>query len=185
MCRCGRRLISVGGKRCAMDVATIVNVVSGVAIVAGVVFALVQLRQTSRERRDTAAVTIVGTVQTQEVRQAVRLILELPDRVEPEVVSGDPALLDAALAVDSACEMWGSMVYEGVVDHQLLDRMVGGWVRGTWDRLSLWVETERTKLDSPNVGEWWQWLAEVLENDPDPGKELGAHVAYRNKLRRR
>lgn len=166
-----------------MDVATVVNVVSAVAVVAGVAFAVVQLHQANRERRDTAAVTIVGTVQTQEVRQAVRLILALPERVDPEVIDRDPALLDAALAVDSACEMWGSMVYEGVVDPQLLDRMVGGWVRGTWKRLSLWVETERTKLDSPNVGEWWQWLVEVLEQDPDPGKALGAHVAYRGTRR--
>ena len=174
----------VGGKSVAMDLATVVNGVSAVAVVAGVVFAVVQLRQSNRERRDTAAVTIVGTVQTQEVRQAVRLILALPSRVDPETINDDPELLDAALAVDSACEMWGSMVYEGVVDHQLLDRMVGGWVRGTWDRLSLFVETERTKLGNPNVGEWWQWLVEVLEADPDPGKELGAHVAYRNKLKR-
>ena len=167
-----------------VDVATVVNGVSAVAIVAGVVFAVVQLRQSDRDRKDAAAVTVVGTVQTQEVRQAVRMILELPDRVDPEVVRSDPTLLDAALAVDSACEMWGSMVYEGVVDHQMLDRMVGGWVRGTWSRLSLWVETERTELDSPNVGEWWQWLVEILEDDPDPGKKLGAHVAYRRKLRR-
>ena len=166
-----------------MDLATVVNGVSAVAVVAGVVFAVVQLGQSNRERRDTAAVTVVGTVQTQEVRQAVRVILALPSRVDPETINSDPELLDAALAVDSACEMWGSMVYEGVVDHQLLDRMVGGWVRGTWDRLSLFVETERAKLDSPNVGEWWQWLVEVLEADPDPGKKLGAHVAYRNKLK--
>ena len=110
----------------AVDAATVVNIVSAVAILVGVVFAVVQLRQADRDRRDAAAVTVVGTVQTQEVRQAVRMILELPDRVDPEVVRGDPTLLDAALAVDSACEMWGSMVYEGVVDHQMLDRMVGG-----------------------------------------------------------
>jgi hypothetical protein len=168
----------------AVDAATVVNIVSAVAIVAGVVFAVVQLRQSDRDRRDAAAVSVVATVQTQEVRQAVRLILALPDRVDPETVRSDPDLLDAALAVDSACEMWGSMVYEGVVDHQMLDRMVGGWVRGTWSRLSLWVETERTELESPNVGEWWQWLVEILEDDPDPGKKLGAHVSYRHKLRR-
>jgi hypothetical protein len=167
-----------------MDLSTVVNVVSGAAVVAGVGFAVVQLRQSSRQRRDAAAVAIVATVQTQEVRQAVRLVLALPHRVDPDVVAGDAALLEAALAVDSACEMWGAMVFEGVVDHQLLDRMVGGWVRGSWSRLSLWVETERAKLGNPNVGEWWQWLTEVLEEDPDPGKQLGAHIAYRGKKRR-
>lgn len=163
------------------DLATTVNLISAVAIVAGVIFAVVELRQASKDRRDAAAVAVVGTVQTQEVRQAVRDILALPERVDPDRVRNDPALLEAALAVDSACEMWGSMVFEGVVDHQMLDRMVGGWVRGTWNRLEAWVESERHQLDSPNVAEWWQWLVELLESDPDPGKAIGAHNAYRNQ----
>lgn len=166
------------------DLATTVNLISAVAIVAGVIFAIVELRQASQDRKDAAAVTVVGTVQTQEVRQAVRDILALPQRVDPDIVRNDPALLEAALAVDSACEMWGSMVFEGVVDHRMLDRMVGGWVRGTWSRLGAWVESERAELDSPNVAEWWQWLVEALENDPDPGKAVGAHVAYRNQPRK-
>ena len=140
---------------------------------------LIELRHAARDRRDHAAVDIVRTVQTQDVRRAVERILNLPMDVDPAIVRGDPALLEAALAVDSACEMWGSMVFEGVVDHRLLDRMVGGWVRGTWRRLRLWIEAERFENQSPNQGEWWQWLYERLESDPDPGKMVGAHVAYR------
>jgi hypothetical protein len=88
------------------------------------------------------------------------------------------------LAVDSACEMWGCMVYENVVDQRMLDRMVGGVVRATWRRLRRWVEAERTASRSPNVGEWWQWLYERLEADPEPGKARGAHLAYRGTSRR-
>jgi hypothetical protein len=112
---------------------------------------------------------------------AVRLVFDLPENADPETIRNDPALLAAALAVDSACEMWGCMVFEGVVDHRVLDRMVGGWVRGTWMRLRVWVESEREETGNVNVGEWWQWLYELLEADPDPGKKLGAHVAYRGK----
>ena len=174
----------VNGLLLAIDTATVVNVVSAVAIVFGLIFGVIQLRQSVQDRRDAAAVDVVRTVQTPEVRLAIRRILELPDDADPATVRGDPTLLEAALAVDSACEMWGSMVFEGVVDHQMLDRMVGGWVRTTWVRLRRWVEAERTELNNPNVGEWWQWLFELLEEDPDPGKALGAHVAYRQKRRR-
>lgn len=167
----------------AIDVGTALNLVSAVAVVAGVIFGVIQLRHGIQTRRDAAAVDVVRTVQTQEVRLAVRRILELPVDVEPATIRSDRALLDAALSVDSACEMWGSMVYEGVVDHQMLDRMVGGWVRATWARLRSWIEAERAELDNPNVGEWWQWLVEILEQDPDPGKQLGAHVAYRHRKR--
>lgn len=37
---------------------------------------------------------------------------------------------------------------------------------------------------SPNVGKLWQWLAELLERDPDPGNAAGAHVSYSGQLRR-
>ena len=167
-----------------MDLATLSAVVTTVAVVVGVVFGLAEIRQAIRDRRDQAAVDVVRTVQTQEVRRAVGYILKLPDDADPAVIRQDGVLLDAALAVDSACEMWGAMVYEGVVDQHLLDRMVGGWVRGTWRRLRRWVEAERVENASPNVGEWWQWLYERLEADPDPGKAQGAHIRYRGVPRR-
>ena len=162
----------------------VVEVFTAIAVVIGIVFGLVELRQAMRNRRDHAAVDIVRTVQTQEVRQAVRKIFDLPLDADPKLIRNDPAILAAALAVDSACEMWGCMVFEGVVDHQVLDRMVGGWVRGTWTRLRAWVESERSETQNVNVGEWWQWLYELLEADPDPGKKLGAHVAYEGRKAR-
>jgi len=167
-----------------MDLTTVLAIVTTVAVVLGVAFGLTELRQAMRSRRDYAAVDIVRTVQTQEVRQAVERVLKLPDDADPEVIRGDPQMLDAALAVDSACEMWGSMVYEGVVDPHMLDRMVGGWVRGTWSRLRRWVEAERVDNRNPNAGEWWQWLYELLEADPDPGKAQAAYVAHRWERRR-
>ena len=167
-----------------MDAATALDIATTSAVVLGVAFGLTEIRHAVRDRRDHAAVDIVRTVQTQEVRRAVERVLRLPNDADPDVVRGDPELLEAALAVDSACEMWGSMVFEGVVDQHLLDRMVGGWTRGTWTRLRRWVEAERAEKQNPNVGEWWQWLYESLEADPDLGKAQGAHIAYRGRRRR-
>lgn len=163
------------------EVAVIVEAVAAVAVVVGLIFGLIQLRQAVRNRRDLAAVDIVRTVQTQEVRLAIRKIFDLPFDADPDLVRGDPQLMSAALAVDSACEMWGCMVFEGVVNHRIVDRMVGGWIRGSWERLRKWVESEREIADNPNIGEWWQWVYEVIQADPDPGKTQGAHVAYRGK----
>ncbi len=164
-----------------VDLGLALDVVVAVAVVVGVAFGLIELRHATRNRRDLAAVDIVRTVQTQEVRRAVDRVLDLPVDADPKVIRRDPALLEAALAVDSACEMWGSLVFEGVVDLHMLDRMVGGWVRATWTRLRLWVEAERAESRNPNVGEWWQWLYERLEADPDPGKAQAAYEAYRGK----
>jgi hypothetical protein len=167
-----------------VDLDTAANLATTVAVMIGIIFGLAELRRAVRDRRDQAAFDIVRTVQTQEVRRSVGRILKLPDDADPELIRRDPQLLEAALAVDSACEMWGSMVFEGVVDLHTLDRMVGGWIRGTWRRLRRWVEAERVDNRNPNVGEWWEWIYDRLQADPDPGKALGAHLAYRNWKRR-
>ncbi len=163
------------------DFATLANILTAIAVTLGVPFALLQLHYANRGRREAAAVDIVRTVQTQEVRRAVERIMRLPIEAEPGLIQNDTAMLEAALAVDSACEMWGCMAYERVVDHHMLDRMVGGWIRGSWLRLNRWIAAERTAKQNPNIAEWWQWLYELIERDPDPGKASGAHVAYRGR----
>lgn len=167
----------------SLNLALALNIVTTFSVVVGVTFALVQLRQANRLRRDHAAVDVVRTVQTQEVRKAMATILKLPNDVSPEIIREDPTLLAAALAVDSACEMWGCLVFENVVELRMLDRMVGGWVRGTWGKLGRWVEAERLDNRNPNIGEWWQWLVEKIEADPDPCKAEGAHIVYRGKCK--
>ena len=160
------------------------NVITTAAVVAGVAFGMIELRQALRARAETAAVDIVRSVQTQEIRRAVARVLALPNDVDPAVVRADPTLVADALAIDSACEMWGSLVFEGIADLHMLDRMVGGWVRGTWMRLRRWVHAERVDTRSPNVAEWWEWLYDMMVASPDPGKAAGAHVSYKGRLRR-
>jgi hypothetical protein len=167
-----------------MDLATAANLATTVAVVVAVVFGIAELRRVARERRDTAAVEIVRAAQTPEIIRAVGRILKLPDDADPQVIRSDPALLEAAMAVYFACEMWGSIVFEGVIDLHLLDRMVGGWVRSAWVRLRRWIAAERIDNRNPNVGEWWQWLYERFEADPEPGKAQGAHIAYRDRTGR-
>jgi hypothetical protein len=58
--------------------------------------------------------------------------------------------------------------------------MVGGLVRKAWNRLQNFVFDLREKHDDPSVAEWFQWLAERLEEDPAPKKSQGAYIAFRN-----
>lgn len=166
-----------------MDLPTALNVITTASVVIGVAFGLFEVRQALRARRDHAAVEVVRSVESPEIRRAVAQILELPIDADPQLVRGDPAVLDAARLVHWAGEMFGSIVFEGVVDLHTLDRMVGGWLRAAWLRLHRWVEADRVETRNVNIGEWWQWLYETLEANPDRGKAAGAHVTYRGKLR--
>ena len=166
-----------------MDLSTAANLATTAAVIVAVVFGVVELRRGRRERRDHAAIEIIRSVQEQQIHEAASRILKLPDDADPDLINGDPELRNAATLVHFASEMFGSLVFEGVVDLHLLDRMNGGWVRGCWYRLRRWVEAERIAEQRPNVGEWWQWLVERLEADPDPSKAQGAHVFYKGRTR--
>src|SRR5688500_19617234 len=167
-----------------MDLATAANLATTSAVIIGVIFGISELRRAVRDRHDQAAIEVVRSVDSPEIRRAVAKILELAHDADPELVRRDPSVSDAALLVYWAGEMFGSIVYEGVVDLHTLDRMHGGWLRACWLRLRRWIEADRIDTGNASTGEWWQWLYQRLEADPDPGKKLGAHVAYRDKTRR-
>ena len=167
-----------------MDWATAANLATTLAFLVAVVFGIAELRRVREERHHQAAVEILRSVQQQELHEAMALILQLPDDTDPEMIRSDPALLRATTTVHFVAEMFGALVFEGVVDLHLLDRMNGGWVRGCWYRLRLWVDAERVSEKRPNVAEWWQWLVERLEADPEPSKKLGAHIYYRGRAER-
>lgn len=166
-----------------MDLATAANLATTVAVVVALVFGIAELRRARRDRRDQAAIEILRSVEAQELHSAVALILKLPNDADPELIRSDPALLRAATRLHWVAEMFGSLVFEGVVDLHLVDRMNGGWLRGCWRRLNRWVEAERVSESRVNFGEWWQWLYERLEADPDASKAPGAHVFYRGRNR--
>jgi hypothetical protein len=167
-----------------IDLSNVLALISTIAVVFGVVFGLIELRQVLRQRRDQVAIDIIRTYLTQDIKRSLARVMTLPDDADPSLVNENPLMFEAVLAADSACEAWGSMVFEGVVDLHMFDRMAGGQVRGSWRRLRRWVEHQRELERSPNVGEWWQWLYERLEEDPDPGKAAGAHVSFRGWTRR-
>ena len=78
------------------DLGLALNIITTLSVVTGIVFGLFQLRHAMKGRRDHAAVDIVRTVQTQVVRNAVSLILKLPNDVDPTIIREDPKLLEAA-----------------------------------------------------------------------------------------
>ena len=73
---------------------------------------------------------------------------------------------------------YGMMVFYRIIPLRTLDLLVGGAVRGNWMRLRKYVESERDVLNIPAFGEWFQWLAERLEQYPQPEKQVGVHIAF-------
>ena len=147
------------------------------AVIFAVVFGIVQFRQFEAQKRQAATQYYLAAFTQPDVTYAVQRIMSLPNDAPPQSITSDPQMRNDIIALGFVIESVGSFVYTRTVDLHDVDRIAGGFIRGAWRKVRLFVEAERAAW--PNIGEWWQWLVERMEEDPVAGKVEGAHVAFR------
>ena len=160
--------------------ANVAEIVGALTVVGGVGFAVVQLRQQERSRRDAAAFELVRSFQNPAFHPAFELLNDLPDGLTADAIAArGPEVRDAVVAVGFNCETLGVMVFHRVVPLDVLDQLMGQFIRVSWRKLSPYAEARRRQFGHANSFEWYQRLAEQLDAHPAAGKAAGAHVAHR------
>ena len=89
-------------------------------------------------------------------------------------------LQDAAMLVSTTLEAVGLMVYQRIVPFRLVQQLMGGTIQASWRVLRPHTEWLREKLRRPSIHEWFQWLAERLDECPEYRDEVGAYSKYQN-----
>jgi hypothetical protein len=148
-------------------------------VLTGVIFGILSVRQWQRARSLTVAAELVQTLQGQEFTRSIERILELPEQVAANVVLDDPETVSAAYVVGHVFEGLGVLVFYHLVPLEMVDHLVGGYLRASWTRLSPYIERRRVVL-GPSFAEWFQWLAERIAERSVPGEQVGAAIAHRN-----
>ncbi len=133
------------------------------SVIAGIAFAVVQLRQFRNQRRDLAAVELIRAWQTPEFTKALNSLQMLPDRALPVTLRDQgEELEDMAFLVGMFFESVGVMVNRNLIPLDVVDDLMGGVTRVVWRKLSRWVEEWRTSIN-PRAYEWWEWLVHQLD----------------------
>lgn len=157
---------------------TIASYATLMTVLVGVVFGIVTMHQARRTRYLTAAVELVEAVQSTEFTHSLQRVVELPEGAPPEMVLADRELVAAAYVVCHVFEGLGVLVFYRLLPLHLVDHLIGGYVRATWRRLEPHILERRASLRVMD-GEWFQWLAERMLEEPAPGKVSGAPIAHR------
>lgn len=163
-----------------LDLPTIFNGLTAAAVVFGVAFGVVQIRQFERKRAETAAFAILQTIQSGKTFHAGDRVSALPDGMAwRDFERLDPEMIEAISEIHVVGETLGYAVYRRLLPLSSVDELMGGNIRTAWKRLRPWAEHMREVQGSPNAFEWFQWLAERLEQRPVAWKAKGAHVAHK------
>jgi hypothetical protein len=154
--------------------AEIATLASTLAVLVPVVFGTLTIYQWRRTRMLTAAAELVHTLLTPEFTRAIARIVDLPENVDAGSLAARPGFAEDVTVVSHAFESLGVLVFHRLLPLHLVDHLVGGYVRASWKRAGPYIIARRPIIGA-NLGEWYQWLAERMDEDPAPGKGDGAH----------
>ena len=146
------------------NIANIVEIFGVLALVSGIAFGLLQFRQNRLQRRDLAVLECARMFEDEQFTENYRLLSQLESGLTMAQFEelGD-RYEAAALRVGMKFETVGLLVHRGVVPISAMEDLVGGAALTVWRVIEQWVAGTRKSRSNPNFWEWYQWLAERLE----------------------
>jgi len=152
-----------------IDLGTLANlaeIFGALTIVGGAAFAIFQMQQMRRQRRDTAAIAFLDSVQDGDFARAYLRVLQLPDEISvDELRQRDAKFEEAAIFLATNFETVGLMVYRDLVEFEIVRDLVGDAVVAIWRKLKRWIMEQRQLQSRETVFDWFEWLARQLEED--------------------
>ena len=136
------------------------------AVVIGVVFGLIQLRQLRHQREVQAGLELLAPLQSPEIAEALIIVNDLPDNLTgDELRQRLGAQFNPSMATLAHFECLGPIVARGHVPIEMYAEFYRGPTVLCWKKFKRYIEHER-QGGWPALFEWLQWLAERMEERP-------------------
>jgi len=164
-----------------MSVEEVFQIIEALAVVVGIGFAMVQVRQYRRDKHREAAIELLHAFQTPSFARALNIVYSMPDglsKKEVEQFAGQEFHL--VYAMTTTWESIGILVYRGEVSLQLVDDFFSGPVIVSWQKLENYIIGERYEVGRQAINECFQWLRERLEESESDTPPMPAHIEHRD-----
>ncbi len=160
---------------------TIIDILSKAAIIAGGLFAAIQLFQIRKQRARESALQLLNSVQTPEFIRAMNIVYNLPKGLTKEEIEeelGDD--LSKIMVMHMQFEKIGLLVFKKEIKLKLVSEFMRGPILLFWNSMKNYFIEVRITNNDENYGEWVQWLAEQVESNELKKTTKPAHIAYKN-----
>lgn len=148
--------------------ANMAEIFSAVVVIGGIIFAIIQMRQTRQQRREMAAIELFRSHGSPAFTEAFRNVLLYPDGLSaPELLESYPDREHYNMVICSTMENIGVMMFQHIVPATVVNKLIGNVTVVLWRKLEYWVNDLRTQLNDPLIFEWFQWLAITLDKMQD------------------
>ena len=140
------------------------NLALTLSFIAALIFGIAQVRVAARDRHERFTLETLRTFQTREFAQLIQYILshDFPSNYKgfkSRTAEEQTCFIQFAQEMESI----GILVAEKLIDIDILDKTLGVFVANSWEKYRPMYLDMREKLADPFLGEYFQWLAERID----------------------
>ena len=164
-----------------MNLSLIIQLISTTAVILGIIFGILNLRNFQAMRKREAAILMLNSFQTNDFVKGLLLLFDLPNGITKTEVDKLPA--DQFLALYMVIGTWerlGILVYRREIELDLVDDAYSGPIIQSWQTLENYIQEFREHIKRDTAFEWFQWLAERMMERETNAQPTPAYIAYRN-----
>jgi hypothetical protein len=140
------------------------NIAIALSFIVGLVFGIFQVRAAARDRRERLTLETLRYFQTREFAEHLLFVSanKGPANWE-EFQQTSEADKVTFIQFGQEMESLGLLVAERFINMDLVDKTLGSFVVTAWDKYKVLFNDIREKQPDPFLGEYFQWLAERIE----------------------
>ncbi len=145
-------------------IAVITNVALTLSFIVALVFGIAQVKAAGRDRRERLTLETLRNFQTREFAELMHYITShnMPSsRKEMDALPANEQIIFIQFA--QVMESLGILVAERLINIDLVDKTLGSFVTNAWEKYKIIFLDIRKKQPDPFLGEYFQWLAERID----------------------
>lgn len=164
-----------------MEFSFVFQVISNLAVILGIIFGILNLRNFQKMRKREAAVLMLNSFQTTEFVRGLLLALNLSPKTTKRQVEALPKEDYLALYILlGTWERLGILVFRDEIPMDYVDDAFSGPIILSWKNLQKFVMQFRKEVGRDTGFEWFQWLAERMMEREGRASAIPAYVAHKN-----
>ncbi len=164
-----------------MELGLIFQIISTTAVILGIIFGILNLRNFQAMRKREAAILMLNSFQTHEFVGGLLLVFDLPNGVGKADIDELPR--DDFLALYMVLGTWerlGILVYRREIPLDLVDDAYSGPILISWQKLETFIRQFRDRVQRDTGFEWFQWLAERMLEREAASSMIPAYISHKN-----
>lgn len=142
----------------------IANISLALGLIAAIVFGIVEVQTSRRERREHLTLEQLRTFESREFAELLQFVEThtLPSsRAELRALPVNEQIMFTQMS--QQMEDLGILVAEKMIDLDLVDKTLGSFVSTTWQKFKPMAVNSRREDKEPFFNEYFQWLAETID----------------------